>query len=157
MAVHPLDAVGGPQAFEAVPLEDAGESSALARADHIDAADLGEDLDRQGLPFGHPAGVGVFLADFTDKSFRLGAHLLGVAALRLAGALSLLVGEPELQGGVAVALRGPHLEHRARAALQHGHGNGGAVRQVNLGHADFAAEQSDSHRENSVVSIRPRR
>ena len=45
MAVHPLDAVGGAEALEPVPLDHAGEAPALARADHVDPRDLVEHLD----------------------------------------------------------------------------------------------------------------
>src|SRR5690606_24987672 len=42
VAVHALHAVAGPQAAEAVPLDDAGVAAALARADDVDAGDLAE-------------------------------------------------------------------------------------------------------------------
>ena len=99
--------------------------------------------------------VGGLLADLADVALGLGVDLLGVAALGLGGALPLLVGEAELHGVVAVALLGPDLEHGARAALQDGDRDGGPVGLVDLGHADFAAEQSDAHRRNSVVNFRP--
>src|SRR5439155_14649848 len=64
VAVHPLDAVGGPQPLEAVPLHDAREAAPLAGADDVDAADLVEDLDREGLPLGDLGRPG--LADLAD-------------------------------------------------------------------------------------------
>ena len=68
-------------------------------------------------------------------------------ALGLVGRLPLLVGEAELHGDISVAVLGADLEDRARAAFQHRHRDGDAVGLENLGHADFAAEQSDAHRE----------
>src|SRR5258708_37354723 len=94
VAVHPLDAVGGPEPLEAVPLDDAREAPALAGADHVDPLDLVEDLDRQGLPLGDPVGRRL-LADLADITLGLGVDLAGVAALGLGRALALLVVEAE--------------------------------------------------------------
>src|SRR5258708_8975020 len=76
VAVHPLDAVGGPEPLEAVPLDDAREAPPLAGADHIDVLDLVEDLDRQRLPLGDSLGRG-FLADLPNVTLALSIDLPG--------------------------------------------------------------------------------
>jgi len=54
--------VGGPEAFEPVPFDDAREASPLARADDIYILDRVEELDREDLSLGDPFGGGL-LAD----------------------------------------------------------------------------------------------
>ena len=118
MAVHPLHAVRGAEAAEAVPLDDAGEAAALAgpvtstRLIPLKSSTVrvwpSVDVGRSGL------------ADLADVSLGLGVDLPGMAALGLGGALPLLVVEAQLHGMIAVALLGPDQEHGARAAFQDG-------------------------------------
>ena len=91
--------------------------------------------------FGRPV-----LANLADKSLRLAADLLGMAALGLVGLLSLLVVEAELPGVVAVAILGADLQHRAGPAFQDRDRHDDAVLLIDLGHADFSPEQPDTHR-----------
>src|SRR5262249_59757263 len=50
VAVHPLDAVRGPQAAEPMPLDDAGIPPALAGAGYVHVVGLGGPLDGPGRP-----------------------------------------------------------------------------------------------------------
>src|SRR5262249_38007323 len=130
-------------------LDDARVAAPLAGAGDVHPLDLVEQVDGEGLPLGH-LGRAV-LADLADITLGLGVDLAGVAALGLRGVLPLLVIEAELQRVVPVALLGPDLEDHAGAAFQDGHGQYDPVLLVDLGHADFAAEKSHSHRSNSVA------
>src|SRR5437763_12835171 len=110
MAVHPLDAVRGPQASKPVPLHDPREASALAGSRHVDVFHFLEGFDGERLAFGQ---VGWFtLPDLADVAFGFRIDLLRMAAFGLSGAFSLLVVEAQLHGVIAVALFGPNQEHR---------------------------------------------
>src|SRR5581483_11850731 len=136
-----LDAVAQAQALEAVPLHRAGEAAALARADHIDARHVLEDVG--GGQDGADGLVGRAVeAELADVALRLdvglgqdldagllhplaalGAEVGGdVAALRPDRLAARLVEEADLHRGVAVALRRADLQDRAGPELQDGHG-----------------------------------
>src|SRR4051794_18154072 len=140
VAVHPLDAVAGAEALEAVPLDHPREAPPFARADDVDVLDRVEDLDRERLPLGHAGDVGPrFLTDLAHIALGLGVDLAGVTPLGLGRDLPLLIGEAELERDIAVAVFGTDLEDRARPAFQDRDRHGGAVGLENLGHADFTA------------------
>ena len=72
----------------------------------------------------------------------------GRQALELAEArLGQLPGRAraELHGGVAVALDGPQRGDGIRFDGHHGDGHDGAVRGEDRGHANFLADQADTH------------
>ena len=115
VAVHPLDAVGGPQAAEAVPLDDAREAPALARADDVDVLDLAEHLDRQGLPSAVTSAAASWRISRTN---RLGSASTFLAWPRSAwvALFRFLSANPSWTRVVAVALLrcGPAARCRAR-------------------------------------------
>ena len=144
MAMHPLDAVRGTEPAEAVPLDHAGKAPSLAGARHVDPLDLFEQLDGQRLTLGHVGRTG--LPHLADEPFWLGVDLAGMAPLGLGGLLALLVVETQLHGVIAVAVFGPYQEHGAWTAFQDRDRHRRAVFLVDLGHADFAPQQSHLHR-----------
>jgi hypothetical protein len=148
-----------------VALDDAGEAVALRRTGDVDVLALLEDVERDllaGLEGGDLLGGQAQLAD--EPLGRGLAHLEEVAAHRLrrpaveqgvarVGALRLLellvgnvarrlVGKADLDGVVALLLRGLHLQHGAGARFDGGHGHGCPVLVVDLGHADLATQDA---------------
>src|SRR5579883_2193474 len=130
MPVHPLDPVRGPQAAEAMPLDDPGIAPPLACAGHVHPSDLLEEVDGQLLPFRDLGGP--ILANFPDIAFGLGVDLACMTAFGLGGPLPALVVESELPGVVTVAVLGPDLEHGAGAAFQDGDRHDGPILLVDL-------------------------
>ena len=142
-AVAHRDAVGGPQAPEPMAFYDPGKPLADGRPGDIDilAADemvgreLRADLDQRvgadpelgQLPLGLNLGLG-----------EMAAHGLGHV-------LDLGSTEPELDGRIAVALRGAGRHHLATVDLQHGHGHVRAVFGEDAGHPDLLCDESGSH------------
>ena len=75
----------------------------------------------------------------------MGATMDPVAALRADGLAPRLVPEAKLHGVITVALRRTDLQHRAGAAFDDGDGIEIAFVVVDLRHADFETEQTESH------------
>ena len=160
--MHLFDAVRGPLAVEIMPFHHAGGAAALARADHVDRFDLGEDVDLQfladlqaidstaelanetlrfaiGLWHGLDAGGGTaplpFAVEFGD-----------LTASGAAGKTAGLIEIAQLNGLVAVFLLCPQLKDAAGASLDHRCRDHLAGLIKNLCHPDLAAEQSNYHR-----------
>src|SRR3954470_752355 len=72
--------------------------------------------------------------------------LLGVAQLRLGGALRATAAEAQLDSSVS------HLHHAAGTRLDDGYRDGGAVVVKHPGHAELPADQSDAHRYSTLIS-----
>src|SRR5258707_3330815 len=111
-------------AGEVVALHDALEPLAAAHADDVDAVAVMEHAADEdlvaGLQRGFIARTGGDLDLTAHPRRRHVARLLVVPAERLVDPGRLLFDEPELDGLVAVALRGLRLQHHARARLDDG-------------------------------------
>jgi hypothetical protein len=132
--------VGPCEAWPAA-LDHALETAALRDALHVHALALGEDGHGEGLA--DLVGRHVLDAEFADLPRGRQVALLELPEHGAGEALFLVGAEPELHGGVTVALARPHLGHRAGTRLDHGHRNGLTLVAEDLGHADLLANQSD--------------
>jgi hypothetical protein len=142
-----LGSVRRGEAGEAVALHRAREALALGNADDVGALAGGEDVDLDLLP-----GLEGFIrAELDDVAQGLDARLGEVAHHRLLRAAALRVAQ--LDRGIAVTLRGLHLNHPARPRLDHRHGQGSAVLGEDLRHPELLAEDPlDGHQSFSSMS-----
>src|SRR6185312_12366330 len=105
-AMRDRDAMGGAQAAEIVPAHDAREAAALAGAGDVDELASDEMLGRKlGAHLDEPV---LRDAELDQLALRLDFRLGVMAAHRLSDVLHLDLAGAELDGGVAVLLRGAH-------------------------------------------------
>src|SRR5687767_8448772 len=130
---------------EAVPLHHAREALALRGADHVDALARAEDVDGDllaDLVLLELLGADPALAQRLRRRDR---GLRAVPLERLGGVARCALAVAELEGAVAVAVRGLLLHDAVRLGVQHGHGDALPFVVEQLGHADLAAHELDRH------------
>src|SRR5690606_7257872 len=140
LAVHLVRTVRGLQAGEAVPLHDTGEALALGLAGDVDQLAGLERVGGDLLAEGVLGGVGGAHLDVVPARGQV--VLAQVVAERLVDLARVDLPVAELDGGVAVGLRGPDARHDARTGLQDRHGHDLARFVEDLGHAELLAQDS---------------
>lgn len=163
-AVNLFHAVAGAQALEVPALHGAGETAALARADHVDALGILENFRDGELVADLVFGRRFFKAEFADVLLGFAIGLGGqrdasgealatlrfqtigdVTAFRADGSFAGLVFVADLDRFVAIDFDGADLQDRAGTSLDHRHRRRFALFIVNLSHADFSAENTLRH------------
>jgi len=120
-------------------LDHAGVAAALADADHID---LLAGLEQLGVDLSANLELGqLLLGDAAFLQIALGRHtgLVEMAEARLLEGHPAALSEAQLEGGVAVLLRGLLLDDRIRARLEDGHRDTLSALREDPRHADLAA------------------
>ncbi len=164
-------AVGGGEAVEAPAPDDAHEAAALGGADDVDLLVALEDADVElGADFDFFLPVpGDFAEDFGGRFGFLELPIesfLALLGLEVAlgddmahfGAGDVLAAagaEADLDGVVAVLGLGLDLGHGAGAGLDDGDGEALTFFVVDLGHAEFAAEEAGDHGRISLIEPGP--
>lgn len=121
-------------------LDRAREAAALRGADDVDEGAGFEDLDRQRLA-DLEVGRGGLEALLAEEALRRGADLLRGLRLGLVRDFLADVFETDLDGVVAVALRGAELGHDTGSRLDDGHRGDRAVVGEELRHASLTSKK----------------
>ena len=134
------NAVGRPQAAEIPALHGAGEALAGARPGHVDEL-TDDEMIRRDL--GADRQQRVFLdAKFGELQLRLDLRDRKPAALGLRHILDLGAADPELDGGIAVAILGPVRDDLTAVELQHGDRHMFASVGEDAGHAELLRDDT---------------
>src|SRR5581483_4440032 len=129
---------------DALPIYDALEALAAARADDVDALAVREDRHEHLIARLRRLAAGRELHLAADAR-RRHVRLLEMPLRRLVRLRGRLFDEAELHRFVAVALRRLRLDDDARARLDHRRGMHGAIRVEDLRHAHFSADDACDH------------
>ena len=130
-------AVARALALEVVTLHRPGEALALADGGHVDLGAGGEDVDLDLLADLEP--VDRLETQLDEPPARVDRRLGEVPSGRLVQLLGVAVPVGDLQGAVAVALRGLHLDDAHRLDAEHRHRDDLVVDPL-LAHADLLAD-----------------
>ena len=131
--------VGGTAAFKSVAPHDTLEATALAPTLNMNQlTDLENGVQRQFL-----SNLELFRivdTELTNMVEAIGTCFFEMACLGLVYPARLLGIKPKLDGIVAFALNGLHLEDRAGTSLNNGHRNSESQFVVNAGHPNFLTQ-----------------
>ena len=141
-AVNEVSTVGGVVAFEVVTLHDAGEALALSGADDVDQVTGFERVGRDLLADRVAGDVGeAQLDELVAGGHAVLGEVTGLGLVELSG---IPIADRDLNGAVAIGLRGLDLDDAARPDLDNGDGNDLVV-VPHLRHADLLANYRFVH------------
>ena len=131
-----MRAVADGAAAEAVALNRACETLTDAGARNLDVIARAKHTNGDGLANGEVGRT----AELRQMTMRSDAGLLKMAGFRLGKIRQINCVIGELNTVVPIDVKRAHTDDRARARLDHGHGQARAVLREELGHAQFASD-----------------